>query len=237
MDKLELQRLFDGELDHEQRRRVLDHLDNHPAEWRTVALAMLEEQAFCREFSSLRATQSLAPLRPSTCESESTLPVQTSVANKSEINRWLPMTLAASMLIAIGAFGGNRLASRWSSSNPTSPSSVLNSVASVPPPQVDQDAPVSDVRSLRPIGELKFASDVSSNVNGGSAHVPMFEAAPEDLRQMLMAQQKQIQQWNDQLRRRGFEIDWQPEMIESRLPDGRSVVVPIQEVRVRSLGQ
>jgi hypothetical protein len=153
------------------------------------------------------------------------------------MHRWLPMSLAAVLLVSVGAFGGNWLASRLGSNDALRSNDKDSSVAFQESASPDQTASALDVRSLRPIGELKFASDDGSSLNGDSVQVPMFEAAPEQLKQMMITQQKQIQQWNDQLRRRGYELDWQPEMLESRLPDGRSVIVPIQEVRVRSLGQ
>ena len=50
-------------------------------------------------------------------------------------------------------------------------------------------------------------------------------------------QQLQMQALSEQLRLRGFQLDWQPEMLESQLPDGRAVVVPVQQMKIRSLGQ
>ncbi len=234
MENLELQRLLDGELDHEQRRLVLGQLDKQPSKWRMVALAMLEDQAFRRELGSISKTSNVLLDRSPMLDSETNFPSQKTSA-LGEINRWLPMSLAAGLLIGVGAFGGNWLASRFGSSDPMKGSNLSSSVASVAPVGSGQAA--SSASPLRPIGELKFASDVSSSANDDSIQVPMYEAAPGQLKQMLITQQKQIQQWNDQLRRRGYELDWQPEMLESRLPDGRSVIVPIQEVRVRSLGQ
>ncbi len=235
MDKIKLQRLFDGELDHEQRRDVLEQLDKQPSSWRLVALSLLEEQAFRREFSSLPLSQAAPPVAQSTSSATADSQFLKSAASNGTIYRWLPMALAASLLIGVGFAGGNWLASRFDSSLPADLNNVGSSIASAEPTNIDQTKP--DVASLKPVGQLKFASDVSPNASGDVIQVPMYEAAPEQFNQMLMTQLQQIQQWNDQLRRRGYELDWQPEMIESRLPDGRAVIVPTQHVRVRNIGQ
>jgi hypothetical protein len=54
---------------------------------------------------------------------------------------------------------------------------------------------------------------------------------------MMEQQRRQVQAWNQQLRERGLQVDWQPEMLESRLPDGRAMIVPINQWNVRSIGQ
>ena len=240
MDKIELQRLLDGELDRAQRRRVLCKLDEQPNQWRTVALALLEEQEFQRELGPQTKTL-VAPLDS---RSASNAVVDSSLAKSDatngSANRWLGLALAASLLIGLGFVGGNWLASQFE--NKTSPIAkvagpTIATTESKPAMPLANESAERDFASLKPVGQLSFTSDTTSNASGNSIQVPMYEAAPEQLSQMLLSQQQQMQQWNDQLRRRGFELDWRPEMIESRLPDGRAVVVPIQQVHVRSLGQ
>lgn len=233
MDKIELQRLLDGELDHAQRCRLLGQLDERPSQWRMVALALLEEQAFSRELGSL--SRSDPHVSQSTSITLADSKHSKSDVNNRAINRWLPVAIAASLLVGIGFLGGNWLASRFDSSSLSDSNIVGNSIAVAVPTTNDQE-PI-DVASLTPVGQLSFASDMSVHSNGDSVQVPIYEAAPEQFNQMLVNQQQQIQQWSDQLRRRGFELEWRPEMLESRLPDGRAVIVPIQQVNIRNLGQ
>ncbi len=233
MDKIELQRLLDGELDHAQRCRVLGQLDEQPSQWRMVALALLEEQAFCRELGSQSQRDPQVSRSASIALADGKH--SKSNANSGSISRWLPMALAASLLVGVGVSAGNWLASRFDSSSPSDSKIVGGSMAVAEPTTSDQKP--FDFASLTPVGQLNFASDMNSQSNGNSIQVPMYEAAPEQFKQMLIAQQQQMQQWNDQLRRRGFELEWHPEMLESRLPDGRAVIVPIQQVNIRNLGQ
>ncbi len=54
---------------------------------------------------------------------------------------------------------------------------------------------------------------------------------------ILENQRRQVDAWNHQLQRQGYQVDWLPEMLQSQLPDGRSLVVPVHQVRVRPIGQ
>lgn len=235
MDKIELQRLLDGELDHEQRRRALVRLDEQPSQWRMVALALLEEQAFDRELNSVSQRQSDSTVKLS----ESNVGVnarrfEAKPGGSSKV-RWLPMALAACLLVGLGVTGGNWLASRFDGGSRSDSNGVGPSIAIAESKEKDPEG--LDVAQLKAVGHLSFASDVTSNASDDSVHLPVYEAAPEQLNQILVTQQHQMRQWNDQLRRRGLELDWRPEMLESRLPDGRSVIVPIQQVHVRNIGQ
>ena len=238
MDKIELQRLLDGELDHEQRRRLLCQLDEQSTQWRTVALAMLEEQEFRREFTTQTNQQSNSPVSQSNSKVHAS-PMKSDFVSRSS-SRWFPMTLAASLLVGLGVAGGNWLASQFDHGSSPSPKIVGPAIAVQETKKAESTNNVPtdfDFASLKPVGQLSFTSDATSNADDSSVQVPIYETAPEQFNQMLLTHQRQMQEWNEQLRRRGYQLDWQPEMIESRLPDGRSVIVPIQQVHVRNLGQ
>ena len=246
MDKIELQRLLDGELDHEQRRLLLCQLDQQPTQWRTVALAMLEDQAFQRELKSMGQ---LSEPMAKTQTVPSMDPVRIVAAKKPTVSegqksrtlsdpfmvRWGSTALAASLLVGIGIGGGNWLAQKFESKRPSFSATQAPSVA-VHEAIVEVKSP-SEFRDLKPVGQLRFARDESPDSKVAPLQLPLFEAAPDQITQMLQMQQRQMQALNEQLRRRGFELDLQSEMLESRLPDGRAVIVPVQQVNVRSIGQ
>jgi len=228
MDKIELQKLVDGELNRSEQRQLLCRLDEQSSEWRSVALALLEEQEFRRVFGS----QSDLSDAPELSDREVQLvPAPPSKQGK----QWLPMALAASLLVGVGSIGGNWLASRFDKSQSATSVEQQSSIADVKA-KTNNSSGMS-YASLKPVGQLSFSTDGASDTNGTPMQLPLYEAAPEQINQMLQMQQLQMQALSEQLRLRGFQLDWQPEMLESQLPDGRAVVVPVQQMKIRSLGQ
>lgn len=235
MDELDLQRLTDGELDHATRRQLLCQLDNNPSQWRGVALALIEEQEFRRQLgltsSSISDATDVSTLAP-------TPAVHYSSEARPEVPlrwNWLSMALAASVLIGVGAMSGNWMASQWSAPSPSVATDVGPTVAVVEGNEHERQ--VSNQIALKPVGQLSFPGDTTIGSNASPVKLPMYEAAPEQISQILQVQNRQLQDLNEQMRRRGLELDWQHQMLESQLPDGRAVIVPIQQIHVRSIGQ
>ncbi len=239
MDEIELQKLIDGELDRSQQKQLLCQLDRESSQWRVVALALLEEQEFRRELGSgtSKINDTLTTLAQSNSDDElkSSPPKSIPSIGNNKVQHWLPMALAASLLIGIGSIGGNWLASQFDSNPPTKVDGAPSSVAISE--RKTSDPAELNYALLKPVGQLSFSSDGAANTNVTPVQLPIYEAAPDQINQMLQMQQRQMQALNEQLRRQGFELDWRPEMLESRLPDGRAVIVPVQQINVRSFGQ
>jgi hypothetical protein len=267
MNSLELQKLVDGELPAAEQSALLNRLDRDPTSWRSVALALLEDQAFQREIrffskssdsisESVLMTPPLAhsygrrvggeghgdifpvPLSPST---DVRIVSSSTRARRSLPNHWGRFALAASLLLAVGfgvGYGSRReffdgsnaqsnlVASDSSSANvaiPSSPSSLETNAMLVSDPP-------------RPIGELKFPIGEAGPNEKQFADIPLFEVRAEHVQQAMQQQLQQIEAWNRNLQRQGYRIEWQPEMFESRLPDGRALIVPVNQWNVRSVG-
>lgn len=56
LDEHELQRLLDGSLTSEERIMLLRYAEKHPANWRRIAMAFVEEQVLRSELAKLQAT-------------------------------------------------------------------------------------------------------------------------------------------------------------------------------------
>ncbi|MEM8668844.1 MAG: hypothetical protein AAGG48_15095 [Planctomycetota bacterium] len=56
IDDQELQRLLDGSISNEDRVLLLDHAEEHPDNWRRIALAFVEEQVLRQELTSFAET-------------------------------------------------------------------------------------------------------------------------------------------------------------------------------------
>lgn len=233
LSPLNLQRLVDGELSASERRAVLQRLDQAPEQWRAVGLALLEDQAFRREskwFGSVGGES------PTDIVDQPVEPVQINkpvAPNQSKFARYRLAT-AACLLIAVGFGTGYGLRRQSTFIAPDAATLAANANS---PNRNDSNAASLVSDSIpRPVGELHFAGDEASNEAVASG-VPVFEVRPDHVQRMMEQQLQQVNEWNRQLQRRGLQLDWQPEMLESRLPDGRAVVVPVNQWNVRPIGQ
>ncbi len=247
MEPLELQRLVDGELDIHERRQLLQRCDDEPQQWRTLALSLLEEQAFGKEVALFandtvenRSNDSDIVVTPA--NSIATTKLQSQQA-------WGHLALAAALLMAVGFFTGYGLRSQnlgvpgqaasLAKGNSPEVSPGTASAVAMSPHGIDQESLAATELADRPreVGELRFVSDQSNANPTNHFGVPIYEVRPDHIQQMMAQQIRQINEWNRQNMKRGVQIDWQPEMLESQLPDGRAVVVPIHQWNVRPLGQ
>jgi hypothetical protein len=241
---MEWQRLVDGELSHEERRRLLLKLGDALEPWRSLALALLEEQAFRQHFSKPETVASSEPR-----QEVSLSPAQADLTlHRSGATGWRSMgyALAACLLLAVGFSSGYR----WNRSGSSQAGSAevlakvrpevggVDTAAVAAAERTDRGASSKPaVGPPRPIGELRLASDDGVIDPTSTIGWPVLEVGPDHVQQMMEQQRRQVQAWNQQLRERGLQVDWQPEMLESRLPDGRAMIVPINQWNVRSIGQ
>jgi hypothetical protein len=257
MDRMEWQRLVDGELSHEERRRLLLKLGDTLEPWRSLALALLEEQAFRQHFSkpeTVEASPAAVELAPAAGslepmpEGRQPLTRFYLIPPPSAAAGWrlLGYALAACLLLAVGFSSGYRW-NGWESGRAGSTELLA---------EVDREAGGGEAAAVaaaeptarrassqpamgppRPIGELRLASGDGGIDPTSTIGWPVLEVGPDDVQQIMEQQRRQVQAWNQQLRERGLQVDWQPEMLESRLPDGRAMIVPINQWNVRSIGQ
>jgi len=255
MEPLEIQRLVDGELPPSERSLLLKRIDLAPENWRKVALALLEEQVFSKEIrhanlpQGLQATGSLTPVKCLDANDQNSL--LPSFRNSGWKRFVLPATLAASVLLAIGitvvqplltdsrdeARSGNSLAQSKDSPLNTDPTD-LNSTG------VDKDWG-------NPVGELRLASDDASLQPGKSSstvegqararemnnRIPVYEVRADQAQRWMDDEARRMDSWREQLRQRGYELDSKPNRIEKTLPDGRALIVPVNQWNVRPIGQ
>lgn len=252
MDPLEIQRLVDGELLPADRKQLLKRIDLTPDDWRTVALALLEEQSFSREISKVNVFQNFANHFDDSNSTRVSQPYSADLSTFSLFRHpgWkgivVSAVLAASVLVAVGV----TIVQPWFE-NPSVPSnsatSIANSNRSSPLPL--DPAGNSDWGS--PVGELSLASDDATvqPVRNGNAfedemlpnvarnRIPVYEVHAEQAKRWMDDEARRIASWREQLRRRGYELDSKPNRIEKTLPDGRALIVPVNQWNVRPIGQ
>jgi hypothetical protein len=249
MDPIELQRLIDGELNADDRRRLLLEMDRQPQHWRGVALSLIEEVTFRREVAGFvkgNEAASLTDFAVGTGWQDVDKPVALGANHRVPSQRsevpWWQLATAACLMIVVGFGAGYGLNMMYgiSTKNPSVPPTIA-AMKDQPNTMVASDttkpSATSKSRLPRAIGEIELVSDVGLPQASARSTVPLYEVDPEHVQQMMEAQYRQINEWNKRFKDRGFQIDWKPEMMQSQLPDGRAVVIPVNQWNYVPIGQ
>jgi hypothetical protein len=228
LDDLELDLLVDGELGEQKRGDLLARLDRVPGGWRRCALAFLEAQcwtwelrAVCQESPAMVPSPRLAPRRGS---------------NRSRLGSVLAM--AASFLIALGLgayFRGfwNRLETT------TTPARMAGSLPSASPGGLS--APAASADSAGPVAPgiwQTVALPVGDGARGGEESAPLPARVadhldPQWLESFPPAMPRDV---ISALRESGHEVQQQRQLVPLPLQDGRRLLVPVDQVEVRYVG-
>ncbi len=238
LDRFQLQRLIDGELDEESRIHFLRDCDEDVAHWRTVALAFVEDQLLRTTIRNEKAMMSTVTVPVSDCE-QGRSGLRSSVERaEARLGGWKNfLAIAASIsLLLVGYWIGGRISSNQRISSDRDVGSNRE-VASVQP-----SAHAEPVRSLeetagqewKRAGTLQFVGIPQRE--GSPAEIPVFDY-PQIESRLLGHSVEDLKQIESNLRRYGLTLDYQIEMLEGQLPDGRRVVVPVKNVGLRTYGQ
>jgi hypothetical protein len=228
LDDLDFDLLVDGELAEQRRHELLARLDSVPGGWRRCALAFLQAQSWTRE---LRAAREQSPATP---PSPPLAPQRGS--KQSRLQSVLAM--AASFLLALGL--GAYFRGFWGRldtiANPaqtaaTAPSTLLGG-PSVLPRSVDS------ARAFSPEVWQTVAVPVADGPEGGTESVALPARVadhldPEWLDSFPLAMPQDVV---SALRQSGHEVQQQRELVPLPLQDGRRLVVPVDQVEVRYVG-
>jgi len=230
-------RLVDGELSESQRTELLNSLDQEPDGWRRCALAFLESQCWKKELGGLR--QSVP------ADSSAPAPVPRPIKRKSSFFR-LPGTLvamAACFLLALGAgvlwrHSGNSLADVFGPSG-------HNQIASKTPGQsatnlLDSQTAVAQAsrqsqNASAPWQWVKL-SPAGSADSGESVQLPAIQRERIDQQWLQSLASPIPENVMQALRRSGYKVQTQQELMPLPLKDGRRLVVPVDQVELRYVG-
>ena len=260
MEPLEIQRLVDGELPPSELSLLLKRIDLAPENWRKVALALLEEQVFSKEIrhanlpQHLQATAATTPVKALDARDQTSL--LTSFRNSGWKRFVLPATLAASVLLAIGITAVQPLLKdsrdELRSANAIAQYKgfpLIDDPVFIEPTDLNSTGGENDWGN--PVGELRLASDDASFHSGdhsttveGQARsramnnrIPVYEVRADQAQRWMDDEARRMDSWREQLRQRGYKLDSKPNRIEKTLPDGRALIVPVNQWNVRPIGQ
>ena len=212
MNELELQRLVDGELSQAEQQNLLRRLDESPGDWRTVALAFVEQQVFADASRELLA--------------ESAMPAR--VAMRAELKSprtlWPTVVAAVALGIGLGLLSGGLMTSL----RPGSSDAVVD--ADNPIDQSDQatDAVLEPV----PVMSLEFAN---AGREDDAWSIPVYD--PKDVNDDYWNVENIVPpEVRSAFSKEGYRVDHHREFYSIPLDDGRRVAVPVDTVQVRYAG-
>ena len=182
IDELNLQRLVDNELSHDQVRQLLAEAEfgDDATKWKQIALAFTEDQMFKRAFDQHESVQTVEELlvadAPVVERPERLATPPTEVPPTGRAHNWWAAVLAASLLLAMTvAYQVSRPAPKLDNN------SLVNSS-----PTVDSPTTVSDSRAIESFDRMTLASyepdhqleakDIASaSVGKHSSSIPLYD--------------------------------------------------------------
>ncbi len=213
-------RLADGELNETQRKELLASLDQEPDGWRRWHWLFLEAQCWKKELGDLRQT---APARPMSVA----LPPHTKKRNSSPLG--LPgtlMAMAATFLLALGVgawwLNYNRPGGMIGGPGPNQMASQSGGPAETTNPSAPwQMVKLFPAGSTDPAQAIQLPALVRDRIDENwlqNLPAPIPESVAENLR------------------RNGFKVQTQQELMPLVLKDGRRLVVPVDKVELNYVG-
>ena len=243
----QIQAIVDGECSDDLRAILLREIESQPAGWRTLALALLEEQQWSKQISSLGISDHPAQLTPN---SPATLfdsiaeryssqvrpllslpdaePVSLIRGSKVRAFCWMP-ALAASLLFGFGVFGG----------------SYLPKFTLLKSDRGDIQSVATAKNQADPIGKYEIPNGkidtemkmLVSGPNKETAEIPIYDHKAIDHDVFEAREKYEVAKINQRLRKEGFELDVRSEYYTGQLNDGRQLIVPVKHVGVKPYGQ
>jgi hypothetical protein len=261
IDPIQLQSIVDGECTGSQRRALLAECEGKPQQWKILALALLEEQQFRKQFAVLGTTMSKEdfavqslPGEQGSAETDFWLagsPVSVNPASpdryagalsstRSPWSVWGPV-LAAGFLAVMGFVVGRTFSGMTAQPSTSSVLEVASQIQNTDGEDLnklssEKDSWIGLVADSDPYDGMP-ETDLRVRLPSADYEIPIFDATDFDPTIALAKQEIEIQEANQRLRKQGFEIDMKPEYVTGKLRDGRQVIVPIHQVGLRQYGQ
>ena len=235
MTPTSLQKIVDGEMTQAMLAIALRDLDSDQANWRKLALALLEEQQWAKQIEQMKnarqetISKALVSGEASRSGTGSKASVQrfASVAGSSGMGSARSAffgALAASLILGIGFAGGYMMFDRQAPSG-----SEVNSMTSA----ILKPSSSSKLKWRSFDDGMKM---VVTGPNDEKAEIPIYDLGEIDPTEMWAKEDFELAQLNEKLRRKGYQLEVRPEYYTSELNDGRQLVVPVKNVGLKPYG-
>jgi len=244
-DDRDLDRLVDGELDEDRRRQLLMELETQPDGWRRCALKFLESQAWGAVIAAEAASQGrkasggpAAPSQPAAHSHQAagaTAPPRPRRRGPRDLRPWLnALAMAACFLIALN------IGLQWrDGQGPVGDSgrSTGQQASNVAPPAASPDRAVASRGQASP-GWQTVTLAVPDAASGGTAQIqlPCRESDQFDEQWLKSLPGAISPEARRALERNGYQVRQHRQLVPLPLEDGRRLVVPVDQVELRFVG-
>jgi hypothetical protein len=218
MNELAIQRLVDGRLSLEQIQKVLQEADATPELWKQIATAFLEEQLWQQSLSK----EPVAGAQPRVTQPDK--------SSSLSSHRWLPLAIAASLLLALPLVYSWGRFERPLDDQPTTHSVTPTELARRDSSQAGNE------QKVRP-ADFQTPYSVGIRNNNRYESVPVL---PQSVAQELGYQPSESRippEVQAKLRREGYQLDSKIHFLRGSTGDGREIIVPVQKVQMQPYGQ
>ena len=222
-DQLLLDRLVDGELTESERRELLMRLERSPDGWRRCALAFLEAQAWRGEARALLSERVSAPAPVGAYRVSA---AGRTKSNWSGLGIWLTLATAAGFLLAVGYL-------KWFDGAGGAMGTAVGPVATTP----SQAVPQTTLAGGRNDDNLRLVVAPGPGGERRVVDVPLVES--ERMNEALFgpwSQQQLPQEVLRMLEQNGNQVVRERRLMPFDLQDGRRVVVPMDQLEIRPVG-
>jgi hypothetical protein len=221
VDCILIDRLVDGQMSHDERRRMLLECEANPERWRAVALAFVEAQALSCELKMLVKGSSVPESKSfAVAQSDTSVPPakKRSHGRSAGPSLWRSFVLAATVLLALSLGFGAGTASNILLRTALTGGSTEGAVANTD-------------RKSRPLPDsLYMLVQDEAGESVRPLEIPIVESPADNLE--ALAQPFVLPDEIAQLRRHGHQVEQTRRFYPVHLDDGRTVVVPIDDIRV-----
>jgi hypothetical protein len=228
MNPLDLQRIVDGELSHELRSELLRALGPDSSQWQELALLLLEDQELSKQI--LREPP-IAPKHIVRASLESDA-LPSTRSKKSSLGYRL-LAVCAIFTVGLGSGLGSGLWFKAIAPQAASSSQASSLTKSDTPIAFPSDSNRASGASFDYVSPWRVRVE---NASDRAIEIPLVDAREIDPQLILANNALEIAKLNQQLKRRGYELEAKPTMYSGALEDGRRIMVPIHNVSLRPYG-
>jgi hypothetical protein len=228
MNPLDLQRIVDGELSHELRCELLRALGPDSSQWQELALLLLEDQEFSKQI--LREPP-IAPIHLVRAGLESDA-LPSTRSKKSSLGYRL-LAVCAIFTVGLGSGLGSGFWFKAIAPQAASSSQASSLTKSDTPIAFPSDSNRASGASFDYVSPWRVRVE---NASDRAIEIPLVDAREIDPQLILANNALEIAKLNQQLKRRGYELEAKPTMYSGALEDGRRIMVPIHNVSLRPYG-
>jgi len=232
MNPLDLQRIVDGELSHELRSELLRALGPDSSQWQELALLLLEDQELSKQI--LREPP-IAPkhLVRASLESDA---LPSTRSRKSSLGYRL-LAVCAIFTVGLGSGLGSgfwfKMIAPQAASSSQASSLTRSDMKSDMPSAFPSDSNRASGAAFDYVSPWRVRVE---NATDRAIEIPLVDAREIDPQLILANNALEIAKLNQQLKRRGYELEAKPTMYSGALEDGRRIMVPIHNVSLRPYG-